>query len=80
MKKRIVELVSAGVIVSESIMIRESEEVDGEAVDDLMLEASQQYEEMNDWFAKPVTSNNLLQLRDSGVPIKTKQSTNNALV
>ena len=67
MEKRIFELVSAGVIVSESIMIRVSEEVD-----DLMLEASQQYEEMNDRFAKPVTSNDLLQLKDSGVPIKTK--------
>ena len=59
MEKRIVELVSAGVIVSESIMIRDSEEVDGEAVDDLMLEASQQYGEMNDRFAKPATSNDL---------------------
>ena len=67
MEKRIFELVSAGVIVSESIMIRETEEVD-----DLMLEAIQQYEEMNDRFAKPVTSNDLLQLKDSGVPIKTK--------
>ena len=65
-------MLSAGVIVSESLMIRESDQVDSEAVDDLMLEASQQYEETNDRFAKPVTSNDLLQLKDSGVPIKTK--------
>ncbi len=51
--------------------------VSAEVGDEILMEASQKYEESagGSRFGKPVTSDCLDQLRDAGVPIKTKQAT-----
>ena len=74
LEKKIFDLVCAGVIVSESLIMSDDDSIDG-----FMLEASQQYEERDNRFAEPVSSNHLTELKDSGIPTKTRQSTNWAL-
>ena len=80
MEDKIRSLVSAGVIVSESLIMNEdSGLIDGESdiLDSFLLEASQEFEDKVESrrFGKPVQSEVVDQVREAGVPAKTRQAT-----